>query len=600
MDAPVYTDVAARTKRERYASLRAQLWTERSSFDAHWRELGDYLLPRRTRFWSGDRNRGDKRNQNIIDSTARFSARTLQSGLHAGLTSPARPWMKLTTPDPDLAEQGPVKEWLHVVTERMLTVFAMSNLYNVLPIVYGDMGVFGTAAMAVLDDPLELFRCYAYPVGSYALGLDARGRVGTFVREYRLSVRQVVETFGGPEGQPRVPGTPVDWSRISTGVRALWERSTFEAPVDVCWIVTPNEDADAGRLRAKYFPWSSCYFELGADAPTPYDQQGTFLRESGFREFPILAPRWDITGEDTYGTDCPGMTALGDVKQLQLMQREKAKAIAKIINPPIMGPSALKTQKTSLLPGDITYVDVREGMSGLRPIHEINNLNLADLTADIRETQYRIQRAFYEDLFLMLARSEAAAGTQPITAREVDERHEEKLLALGPVLERTNDELLNPLVDRVYALMERAGLIPEPPQVLQGVTIKAVYISIMAQAQKLVGVSGQDRLMSTVGPLIQFFPEIREKIDPMQLVDNYGDMLGVDPRVIRSTDVAEQRVATQQQAAQQAQDAANAQKLAAAAKSAGTTPMGGDTALSHLISNVTGAGAGGASLAGGG
>src|SRR4051812_2460678 len=122
-----FSYVDAATKRSRYEALGGAMKLERTSFDAHWQEIGSYLLPRRTRFFSGDRNRGDKRNQNIIDSTARFSLRTLASGLHAGLTSPARPWMKLTTPDPSLAEHQPVKNWLHVVTERMLAVFQQSN-----------------------------------------------------------------------------------------------------------------------------------------------------------------------------------------------------------------------------------------------------------------------------------------------------------------------------------------------------------------------------------------------------------------------------------------------------------------------------------------
>ena len=52
-----------RSKRDRYDQLFSTLWTERTSgFDGHWRELGDHLQPRRTRFWTGDKNRGDQRN----------------------------------------------------------------------------------------------------------------------------------------------------------------------------------------------------------------------------------------------------------------------------------------------------------------------------------------------------------------------------------------------------------------------------------------------------------------------------------------------------------------------------------------------------------
>lgn len=577
-----YLDRSLRSKRSRYEGMRAAYWSERQGggFDAHWRELGDFLLPRRTRFWTGDRNRGDKRNQNIIDSTGRFAARTLSSGLHAGLTSPARPWMKLTTPDPDLAEFGPVKDWLHIVTQRMLTVFLQSNLYNALPILYGDMGVFGTAAMSCMEDSRDLFRCYPYPIGSYTIGLDARGVATTFIREYQMTVRAIVETFGVSEGK-----RAIDWSTISSIVRTAWDRGDYETPIDVVWIVLPNEQARRDRLEAKYLPWASCHFER---APGP--DTDSFLRESGFRTFPILAPRWDVSSpEDSYGTDCPGMTALGDIKQLQIMQRRKGQAISKQVDPPLVGPSALRTQKTSLLPGDITYVDVREGQQGLRSIHEVN-INLADMTADIRETQYRIQRAFYEDLFLMLASQDQARGsTQPITAREVEERHEEKLLVLGPVLERTNDELLDPLVDRVFSIMDARGLLPMPPEELHGVTLKVEYISILAQAQKLVGVIGQDRFLQSTLPLMESFPQVRHKIRIMQIVDNYGEMLGVDPRVIVPTAEATQAFDAEMQqhaAAAQAQQAAT---LAKATKDAGGQPIAKDSALDRVLSGVAGA-----------
>lgn len=582
------TPVKAKSKREQYEQIRAALVAERrGSFDAHWRDLADYFFPRRTRFWTGDRNRGDKRNQNIIDSTGRFAARTLQSGMHAGLTSPARPWMKLTTPDPELAEFGPVKEWLHIVTQRMLTIFLQSNLYRALPTIYGDMGVFGTAACAILEDSRDLFRAYTYPLGSYALGVDERGNATTFVREYQLTVRQLVGTFAGPNGQPLVRGQRIDWSNISTHVKDAWDRGNYESGVDVCWIVKPNDDADGNRFLARFLPWSSCHYEQ--NAPEAAGSSPKFLRESGFRTFPILAPRWEVgSAEDVYGIDCPGMTALGDNKQLQRMERRGNQAIEKMVDPALVGPSALRTQKVSILPGDITYLDAREGQQGLKSIHEVA-LRLDHLTAKEGEVRYRIQRAFFEDLFLMLAQSDPERGAQPITAREVEERHEEKLLALGPVLESTNDELLDPLVDRVYAMMDGTGMVPEPPEELNGVELKVEYISILAQAQKLVGVVGQDRLVQTTMQIATVVPEAVDKIDFDRVTDNYGEMLGVDPRIIRSTEDAQ---AIRQARAQQQQalaDAQQAKDLSAAVKNAGTTPMDTDSALTRLTRNVAGA-----------
>lgn len=564
----------ARSRRDRYEAVRASLWNDRQSgFDSHWQELGQYITPRRTRFDAHDINKGDKRRASIIDSTAGFSARTLSSGLHAGLTSPARPWMKLTTPDPDLAKHPPVKEWLHEVTQRMLVIFNTTNLYNALPVTYGDLGTFGTAAISIMDDRKDLFRAYNYALGTFAIGLDERGLATTWVREYVLTVRQLVKEFAVREDKS------IDWSKVSDTVKDLWDRSSYEAKVKVCWIVTPNEQADDEKLEAKYLPFASCHFEYGTN------DEKKWLRESGYHQFPILVPRWDVTDGDAYGTDCPGMTALGDVKQLQIMQRKKGLAISKMVDPPLVGPPSLRTSRTSLIAGDITYADEREGMKGLRSIHDVN-LRIDHLAEDVRDVQYRIQRAYYEDLFLMLARSDGSRGAAPVTAREVEERHEEKLLALGPVLERTNDELLDPLIDRVFGMMERAGMIPTPPQELDGVNVKPEYISIMAQAQKLVGVVGLDRLMQTVVGLFEVFPNITDKIDENQTIDNYGEMLGTDPRIIRSNEDAEQRQAARAEQQQMAQEAEMAKNVAGAVKDAGQTPLEGDTALSRMVGNM--------------
>jgi hypothetical protein len=565
-----------RPKRQQYEGILTRLKSERASFDAHWRDLADFVRPRRARFTVTDRNRGDKRNQNIINSTATFASRTLASGLHAGLTSPARPWFKLGTPDPDLAKFPPVREWLHVVTQRMTAVFLTTNLYQTLPTVYGDLGNFGTGAMSMLPDSKDLFRTWQYPIGSYWLGQDTRGNATTFVREYELTVRQIVTEF------LRMPGTRlIDWNNGSTTVRNLWDQGDYEATVRVTWVVTPNEDADPRKPLAKFLPWSSCWFETGED------KEYRFLRESGFRTFPVFAPRWEVTDGDSYGTDCPGMTALGDVRQLQGEEKAKGRGIQKMVDPALVGPASLMGQKTSLISGDVTYVDVREGQQGLKPIHDVR-MPLQELRLDMAAVEYRIQRAYFEDLFLMLARADQG---QPITAEEVRERREEKLLGLGPVLEHANDELLEPAIDRAYAMMDERGLIPPAPDELDGVELKVEYLSILAQAQKLVGLAGTDRFVGTVVPLIQTFPEARHKVNVYQLVDDYGEMTGVDPRLIVSTDEAKAAAEAEGQQKAALAQAAQAQATARAAKDASAATMSDGTSL---LDTIAGAAEGGA------
>jgi hypothetical protein len=556
------------TKRQRLELVRSQLETERASFISHWRLLNDFILPRRGRFTPTDGNKGDRRSSKIIDSAATFAARTLQSGMMSGITSPARPWKRLTTPDPDLAEFASVKAWLHTVNQRMDTVFSRSNLYNVLPSVYGDMGVFGTAAFGVFEDDEDVIRCYPYAIGSYCLANDHKLRVRTFTREFRRTARQLAEQFG------------VD--RLSTATKAKLKQGTGEAWVDVVHVVQPNAEYNPSRLDSRFKKFYGCYYEKGAASGDPE----TLLEERGFDEFPILAPRWALSAEDVYATDSPGMTALGDIMQLQTMKKRGLQAIEKKVNPPMVGPPELMSVKASILPGDITYSQETQGTRGFRAAHEVN-LDLSHLNDETGEIRALIRRAFYEDLFLMLAYQDDQRGAQPPTAAEIAVRQQEKLLAIGPVLEQFNQDVLDPLVERTFSIMLRQGYIPEPPRELEGVPLKVEYISIMAQAQKQVGLAGLERFAGFVGSLIKTTgnPAILDKIDVDQMVDEYGDATGVNPKVIIPDDqVAKIREArAKQQAAQQAvQVAAEGAK---AAQSLSKSDTSGKNALTDLLSS---------------
>lgn len=556
----------AETKRDRLYKLHAALKLERDSWWwPHWRLLSDYILPRRSRFLVTDRNRGDRRNQKIIDPTAMLAARTQRAGMFTGITSPARPWFSLQTPDPDLMESTPVKEWLHVVTERMRAAMLRSNLYNALPILFGDIGTFGTGAFVVLEDARSIFRCYPLPIGSFTLSQSDALRVDTLTREYTMTVRQVIDSFG---------------DKASIAVRNMYQNGQYEQPVQITHVVSPNLWADPGMKDGKNMPVSSCYYETSGDSQT-------FLRESGFKSFPVMAPRWEVTGEDTYASECPGMVCLGDVQALQLLHKRKAQANEKNLNPPLVAPSSMRNASISQIAGDVTYTDVQGGnKDALRSLYEVR-FDISGTLEDIRDHQQRISRAYYEDLFLMLAQSDR----RDITAREIDERHEEKMLMLGPVLERLNSELLDPLIDRVFNIMLHRGLFPKPPEELQNVDLRVEYISIMAQAQKLLSANGIERFTGFVANLATEKKDLGvwDKLDTDQIVDEYGSIMGVPPKIVRSDDDAAQARDQRAQQQQQAQQLAMGEQAAKNANLLSKTDTSGDNALTQIL----GAGAAG-------
>lgn len=542
------------------------LRSERSSFLPLWRELSDYHLAHRGRFLSSDRNKGFKRNTKQINNTSRLSARTLASGMMSGITSPARPWFRLATGDRHLDNINSVKVWLHEVQNTMYKVFAASNTYNSLHQLYSELGVFGTASMGVFHDFKNVIWCKPYTVGSYMLGMDGQNLNDTMYREYELSVSQVIKQFG--------------IENVSDAVKKQWETGNTEAWVKIVHAVEPNDDRDNTSVLAKDKPFRSVYYE--ADRGNKQDGD-KFLRESGFDEYPILSPRWDVTGEDVYATDCPGITSLGDTKALQLAERRKYQAIDKLVSPPLQGPAALKNKMkgNQLGPNEIVWHESGAN-GGLRSVYENYRPDIREIKDEILNVENRIQRAFYEDLFLMLANTDR----RQITAREVAEKHEEKLLMLGPVLERLHTELLDPLIDRTFSILQRNGVLPLPPPELQDRELSVEYVSVLAQAQRLVNTGAIDRITEFTGAAAAIWPDARHKIDVNQAVDEYAEALGVDPAIIRSNTDAQASAQAEAETQARANMMAQSEQMANIAKTASETSISDDNALGATMSNV--------------
>jgi hypothetical protein len=568
---------------QKYERVRSQLEYERTSFIPQWRDIGTFIRPSRPRFFLGDGNKGDRRNLKILDTTATTSSRTLAAGMHSGITAPSRPWFKLSTPDPALGESENAKFWLYTVTERMRSVFLKSGYYNTMPIIYGDIGDFGTGVYSIEEDFEKTIHTNSFPVGTYMLGKDSKGRINTFCREFRMTVRQCVEQFGRENGKTG----KVDWSNFSGYIKRMWDEGNYEQWVEIVQVIMPNDNYDPEKLASKHKKFVSVYYERGLAASTTSSMQGSYsglsgiedkvLSEKGYDYFPIMGPRWYVSGEDVYGTDCPGMTALGDVKQLQSLEKRILQGIDKMVNPPMQGHSSLRDKKTSMLPGGVTWVDDLT-VGGMKPLHEVT-LRLLEAENKQALTRQRIQKAYFEDLFLMLANLDR----RDITATEINQRYEEKLLVLGPVLEQMNFDALDPTIDVVFRIMLQQGMIPPPPQELQGQELRVEYVSVMAQAQKLLGLSGIERFSSFVGRVAPMKPDIVDKISFDQMLDVYGDAASLPPGIIVPDETAQ--AIRDQRAQQQAQmqQAEMMKQQSSAVKDLSQSKVADDSALKRLL-----------------
>lgn len=266
-----------------------------------------------------------------------------------------------------------------------------------------------------------------------------------------------------------------------------------------------------------------------------------------------MVPRWTISGADVYGRG-PGWFILPDVKTLQEVARQDLRALHKAIDPPLIMPDGYKG-RVNLRPGGLTFV--QGDAQGARPFYQVR----PDIQAVLMKTQdlrMQIKGGLFNDLFLMLEER------PDMTATEVMERKAEKMLMMGPIVERHQHELLDPLIDRTIGLLTRAGAMPPPPQEMlqyfpQGVAdIKIEYISTLAQAQRQAEVERIRGIAADVGNLIQLDEKARDKLDVDEAIDQLAEMRGAPVNVIRTTEQANEmreeraRVAQQQQE-QQAQ-----------------------------------------------
>ncbi|HXA22770.1 MAG TPA: portal protein [Acetobacteraceae bacterium] len=536
--------------------------TKRYSFWIHWREIATYTRPRRY-VWLATPNelsRGAPMNQNIIDPTGTKASNICSAGLYAGQASPARPWFKFQVPDFDAADGTPVKLWLDEVVKRVMRVLQNSNYYTSKHQQYADLSDFATSPMMINEDDADIIRCYVPCAGEYFVWSDARRAVGGMAREYVQTVTQLVQEFGA--------------DNVSDNVSRMFKQggASLAQEIRVNHLIEPNEDEWAGRLLPSRFKWRETYWESGSVG-------NKVLRLRGYHEQPFSCPRWGLSGNDAYGTDCPGMNALGLIKQLQLEQRRKAQGIDKNVNPPLKAHVNMKNEPAVTIPGGVTYVtDMSAANSGIAPVYEVK-IDLHDMMEDIQDVRQQIEDCYFVRVFKML---ESMDKVQ--TAYEVAERKAEQMMELGPVIERNQRESLGPDLDRVFAIMNRRGLIPPAPPEIHGIALVVQYESILAQVQRAASTGAIEQVAGFVGRLNAVDPSAMDNIDIDEMIEEYADQMGVSAKVIRASDAVAQ---IRQQRAQAQQQQQMAQVTAAGVQGAQTlsqTPVGqGGTALDAML-----------------
>ena len=500
-----------------------------------WMEMTKYIDQLRGIFETAPQKRAQLPDfQTIIDNHANWAANVLASGLMSGMTSPSMPWLKISL---DNLETPEIRQWLDKVQDLIYQVLDNSNIYNSLHHAYKELP-WGTGCFALLDDFEEVARTQSYTIGEYYLGIDNKGRVNSFCREFWMTVGQLVEEFG--------------YENCSPTVRNHFDMNQPDVWIKVRNLIEPNETRLPMMADFKNMPFRSVYWDNA-------DHGDVFLALRGFKRFPIIAPRWEtITTDSIYGKG-PGWQALGDIKQLQKTVLDKLLAQEKIHNPPVQKDASVEGDVWTIPGGVTTSSAMNVPNAGVRATYQIQNAQLESFKDLINDIKMAINKAFYVDLFQMMSQLNS---TTMRTAAEIQERKQEQIMLMGPILYNLKTELLNPLVSGIYSMLAENHLLPPPPKQIKGMPVKIEYISVLAQAEKMVGVNQINAVIGFVASMNQIAPGLAQTsarvLDLDECVREVSQMVGIPARLVKD----------QAQVAQEDQAAAQQQKMAAAAAQA--------------------------------
>lgn len=482
------------------------LKNERATWERHWQELADYVLPRRADF-AADRQAGEARDRQF-DSTASWACDQLAGALHGLLTSPVTPWFQLNIQGDSRFGGSPLRAWLDEVTEGMRALFddPRANFQAQMHEMYMDIACFGTGIMYIGERSARRSDADLAPV-SFAtrhlseimIGENAEGLVDTVFRRFSLTARQAWQLWGENAG------------------RAITEAMTRgngqeDRSFEFLHAVMPREERLLHRRDSASLPWASYYINM---------QDRSLVGESGYHEFPWVVARWQKLVGEVFGRS-PAMAALPDIKMINAMAKTVLTAGHMALDPPLQLPDDGYLKGARIRPGARFFR--KPGQDRIEPILTGARVDIGlDMMNRVRE---QIMRAFYVEWFQL-------NQGPSMTATEVMARQQERMRLMGPMIGRLQSELLGPLIRRVFGLLSRSGMVPDPPVSGAGSRLKVDYVSPVARAMRASEAQAIQSLIGFAQPLAAVKPDIADNVDFDAALRHVADVTGVPNAVLR-------------------------------------------------------------------
>ena len=509
-----------------------QLDSERVSWVEEWKLISKYVFPRRSVF-TDSRGKAERVGQSVYDGTAIGALNLFANGIMGYAVTAMTPWFKTGLPWTAANELPGVRAWLDFGEKVMYDDFRRGNWYEEAVEIMKDGGSMGTAVLYGEEDEdsgAPMFRAI-HPKEFY-IDTDQYGRVNTVYRRFWSTVRTLVAQFG--------------LENLSAQTQSLYQAATLDQKIEILHSCEPREDRDITSVAATDKKWASTYTEKA---------NAHIIRESGYDIFPYFTLRISTNSDEKYGRG-PGSDSLVDTIRINRISKDMLKISNRAADPPYNVPMEMRNRVDRRPAGNNYYT--RPDMK-MEPVPSPTAYPIAiDQENQIRKA---IEENFFVDFWLMLQRS----GAQKMTATEVMERQAEKAAVMGTLIGRIESDLLDPVIQFVFAMAVKANRIPPPPPALliwmqrngktKG-TLKIEYIGPLAQAQrKFYLTQGIKAALAAVIPYAQVRPEILDNFNWDAVAREIAEAEGMPARLITDPEIVkairDARMQAQQAAAQE-------------------------------------------------
>jgi hypothetical protein len=507
--------------------LHGQMENDRKTFETHWEEVAERVLPRRRGFKNPidfEPIQGEKKSEKIFDSTALLALERFSAAMESMLTPRTQQWHTLAAMDQDLAEDVEVKKYLEHVAKLLFSVrySPRANFASQANEVYMDLGAFGTGGMYIDDDLGRGIRYAAIPLEQLYFACSQYGDIDLVHRDFTMSARAAYQKWG--DKCPQVIKTAAE--------KTPMKQFRF------IHCVKPREEYDQNRKDYRGMPFASVYVCV-ADS--------SIIAEGGYRTMPYAISRYVTSTKETYGRG-PAMTVLPTIKTANEMKKTILRAAQKIVDPPLLLTEDGLLRAFDMRSGAMNYGGLdAQGNEIVKPFNSGARVDIGEEL--LMAEQKTINDAFLVTLFQILV------DAPQMTATEAMLRAQEKGALLAPTMGRQQSEFLGPLIQRELDILAAADQLPPMPEKLlqYGGEIKVEYESPIVRAQKAEEGVAIMRTLEALTPLAQVDPSVMMVFDAPKVARALAEINGFPAKSMRSDEEVEalkEQQANQQQAAQ--------------------------------------------------